>query len=66
MLDGFEELDNTGHSAVTITKVELVHADGLSLSSARLAPVGHHGHTSTLVGVLPGGPGPDDRPEDLQ
>jgi hypothetical protein len=60
VLDGLEDLINKGHSTVTITKIALVHADELALTSARLAPVGHHGHFSTLAGVLPGGPGPDE------
>jgi hypothetical protein len=54
VMEGSNSLYNDGDVPVVITKVELVDAKGLVLTSARLAPIFHHGRTSTLQGVEPG------------
>jgi hypothetical protein len=54
LIEGSNSLHNNGDDPVVITKVELVDAKGLVLSSARLAPIFRQGRTTTLQGVEPG------------
>jgi hypothetical protein len=59
LIEGSNDLQNAGTDPVVITKVELVHAEGFTLSSARLGPIGHQGKHGTLImGVQPGGAEP--------
>jgi hypothetical protein len=53
VLEGSNVLRNSGKDPVTITKVELVGAQGLTLTKAELGPILHRGRTTYLQGLMP-------------